>query len=80
MILLALEIDGEVARADDARDHADPVAFLLEVGSLLDVRFEFDPWPHLAAITGTAVLANLAGWMASFQILGRKPLAVMRGE
>ena len=47
---------------------------------LLDVRFEFDPWPHLAAITGTAVLANLAGWMASFQILGKKPLAVMRAE
>ena len=47
---------------------------------LLDVDFEFDPLPHLAAIAGTALLANLAGWLASLRILGRKPLEVLRGE
>ncbi len=53
-------------------------ALLLE--QLLEVDFEFDPLPHLVAITGTALLANLAGWLASLRILGRKPLEVLRGE
>ena len=53
-------------------------ALLLE--QLLEVDFEFDPLPHLVAITGTALLANLAGWLASLRILGRKPLEVLRAE
>lgn len=47
---------------------------------LLDVDFEFDPLPHVVAITGTALLANLAGWLAILRILGRKPLEVLRNE
>ena len=47
---------------------------------LLEVDFEFDPLPHLVAIAGTALLANLAGWLASLRILGQKPLEVLRAE
>jgi len=47
---------------------------------VLDASFEFQPWPSLAAALGTALLANVAGWLASFRILGRKPLEVLRGE
>lgn len=36
--------------------------------------------PNLAAIAGAALLAALAGWAASYRILGMKPLAVLRGE
>jgi putative ABC transport system permease protein len=53
-------------------------ALLLE--QVLDAQFEFQPWPNLAAAVGTALLANVAGWLASFRILGRKPLEVLRGE
>jgi putative ABC transport system permease protein len=47
---------------------------------LLEVDFRFDALPHVISITATAVLANLAGWLASWRILGRKPLEVLRGE
>ncbi len=53
-------------------------ALLLE--RVLDAQYEFQPWPTLLATLGTALLANAAGWLASFRILGRKPLEVLRGE
>jgi putative ABC transport system permease protein len=34
----------------------------------------------LACIGLTAAIAVAAGWMASFQILGRKPLEILREE
>lgn len=42
--------------------------------------FRFDVWTTLAAMALTAVLANAAGWLASFRILGQKPLEVLRDE
>ena len=46
----------------------------------LDTHFEFDWLSLLAVVAGTAVLANLAGWLASARILGQRPLEVLRGE
>ena len=43
-------------------------------------QFRFEPVPNLLAIGLTALIANLAGWLASFRILGRKPLEVLREE
>jgi putative ABC transport system permease protein len=43
-------------------------------------QFRFEPLPNLLAIVLTAVIANAAGWLASFRILGRKPLEVLREE
>jgi putative ABC transport system permease protein len=45
-----------------------------------DGQFRFDPLPNLLAIVLTALIANAAGWLASFRILGRKPLEVLREE
>jgi putative ABC transport system permease protein len=46
----------------------------------LDVPFRMD-WPAAAvAIFGTALLAIVTGWIASFRILGQKPLEVLREE
>jgi putative ABC transport system permease protein len=42
--------------------------------------FEFDWRSLLIAMAGTAVLANLAGWLASAGILNQRPLEVLRGE
>ena len=47
---------------------------------LLDAHFHFDPKASGIAIVLTTVLANVAGWLASFRILGQKPLEVLRGE
>ena len=35
---------------------------------------------HLLTIAITALVAALAGWAASFRILGRKPLEILREE
>jgi putative ABC transport system permease protein len=43
-------------------------------------QFRFDPMPNLLAVGITALIANMAGWLASFRILGRKPLEVLREE
>jgi putative ABC transport system permease protein len=43
-------------------------------------QFRFDPVPNLLAVALTALIANTAGWLASFRILGRKPLEVLREE
>lgn len=42
--------------------------------------FRFDIWPVLTAVLLSAILANIAGWAASFRILGQKPLEVLRAE
>jgi putative ABC transport system permease protein len=46
----------------------------------LDAPFDFDWFSLLVAIVGTALLANLAGWLASGRILNQRPLEVLRGE
>ncbi|MBV9612520.1 MAG: ABC transporter permease, partial [Acidobacteriaceae bacterium] len=46
----------------------------------LEASFDFN-WISLAiAMFATAVLANLAGWLASARILDQRPLEVLRGE
>ncbi|HWB84868.1 MAG TPA: FtsX-like permease family protein [Bryobacteraceae bacterium] len=52
----------------------------LLLGRLLDLRFHFEIWPALATVVLAALLAAAAGWAASFRILGRKPLEILRGE
>jgi putative ABC transport system permease protein len=53
-------------------------------GLLLNRFFEgqirFDPIPNVVAVAVTAFIANTAGWLASFRILGRKPLEALREE
>ncbi len=47
---------------------------------LLDASFRFDPKTALAGVALSALLANAAGWLASFRILRQKPLEVLREE
>ena len=47
---------------------------------LLKSTFHFSPLPNLVAIALTAVIATASGWMASYQILGQKPLEILRQE
>jgi putative ABC transport system permease protein len=47
---------------------------------MLDAPFRFEPLPNVAAIVLTALLAASAGWLASYRILGQKPLEVLRSE
>ena len=47
---------------------------------LLDAQLSFPILPSLLAILATALIANAAGWMASFRILGQKPLEILREE
>lgn len=52
----------------------------LWVKRLLDIEFHAD-WPAVGlAIILSAVLAAAAGWAASFRVLGRKPLEILREE
>jgi len=46
----------------------------------MDVVFERDVRGSLTAVAATAVLAVATGWIASFHILGQKPLEVLREE
>jgi putative ABC transport system permease protein len=46
----------------------------------LELNYRLDLVPVLLAIVLTALLANLAGWAASFRILGQKPLEALRRE
>ena len=46
----------------------------------MDVVFQPDVRGSLTAVAGTAVLAVATGWIASFHILGQKPLEVLREE
>jgi len=47
---------------------------------LIKVDYSFNPIPIAIAIALTALIAAAAGWLASFRILGQKPLEVLRGE
>jgi putative ABC transport system permease protein len=47
---------------------------------LLDAKFIFSPWPNLVAVLASALIALAAGWLASFRILGQKPLEILRNE
>jgi len=47
---------------------------------VLDAEYQFDAVASGVCVVATALLANLAGWLSSFRILGRKPLEVLRGE
>ncbi len=47
---------------------------------ILDAQPHFDVVPLVVSVFGTALVANLAGWLASFHILGKKPLGVLRSE
>jgi putative ABC transport system permease protein len=48
--------------------------------NLLEARFQFDWLANLTAVALSAIIANIAGWLASSRILGEKPLEVLRGE
>ena len=52
----------------------------LLLNNLLRAHVRFELWPSLACIGITALIANFAGWMASFRILGQKPLQILRDE
>jgi putative ABC transport system permease protein len=47
---------------------------------MLQAEPSFQIVPSLICILITALIANAAGWMASFRILGQKPLQVLREE
>jgi putative ABC transport system permease protein len=46
----------------------------------LDVGFQIEWTATLIALVGTAVLATATGWIASYRILGLRPLEVLREE
>jgi len=46
----------------------------------MDVFFRWDVKWTLIAILGTAILAVVTGWIASFRLLGQRPLEVLREE
>ena len=46
----------------------------------LDVAFHIEWTATLVALVGTAVLATATGWIASYRILGLRPLEVLREE
>ncbi|MDQ6663529.1 MAG: FtsX-like permease family protein, partial [Acidobacteriota bacterium] len=52
----------------------------LLLNRLLDAHLSFDPVPNVICVLLTAVIANAAGWLASFRILGQKPLEILRQE
>ncbi len=47
---------------------------------LLETEYHVDWTASVVCIVSTAVLANVAGWVASVRILGQKPLEVLREE
>jgi len=46
----------------------------------MQVAFQHDVRGTMTAVVGTAALAVVTGWIASFHILGQKPLEVLREE
>jgi putative ABC transport system permease protein len=46
----------------------------------LEVAFHLDWSATLFALVGTAILATATGWIASYRILGLRPLEVLREE
>jgi putative ABC transport system permease protein len=47
---------------------------------MLDAETSVPVIPILLSVLATALIANAAGWMASFPILGQKPLEILREE
>jgi ABC-type lipoprotein release transport system permease subunit len=47
---------------------------------LLDGKARFDLAACGLTIASAALVATAAGWLASWRILGQKPLEVLRGE
>ena len=47
---------------------------------LLEVEFRPNMATHALAVAIAAAVATAAGWAASFRILGRKPLEILREE
>jgi putative ABC transport system permease protein len=47
---------------------------------MLDAKTSIPVIPILLSVIATALVANAAGWMASFPILGQKPLEILREE
>jgi putative ABC transport system permease protein len=46
----------------------------------MDVPFHIEWSAALTAVAGTAVLATATGWVASYRLLGLRPLEVLREE
>jgi len=46
----------------------------------MDIAFHVDWSATLIALAGTALLATATGWIASYRILGLRPLEVLREE
>lgn len=47
---------------------------------LLEAKARIDWWPNVVAIVLSAVIANIAGWLASARTLAQTPLAALRDE
>ena len=47
---------------------------------LLGAERPVDSLPMLVSVAGTAILAIVTGWLASFRTLGQKPLEILRDE
>jgi ABC-type antimicrobial peptide transport system permease subunit len=48
------------------------------VGQLLDTTYKFTWMPVLVAAAITAILTIVTGWLASYGVLNRKPLEILR--
>jgi putative ABC transport system permease protein len=46
----------------------------------LEIGFHVDWTATVVALAGTAILATATGWIASYRILGLRPLEVLREE
>jgi putative ABC transport system permease protein len=54
------------------------VASGILIGQLLDTAYKFSWMPVVVAAPITALLTVLTGWLASYGVLGRKPLDILR--
>jgi putative ABC transport system permease protein len=52
----------------------------LVLSRFFEAELRVDLLANLAGIAATALIAAASGWLASFRILGQKPLEVLRGE
>ncbi|PYR96093.1 MAG: hypothetical protein DMG16_28790, partial [Acidobacteria bacterium] len=54
------------------------VASAVLIGQLLDTSYKFSWLPVFFAAAITAIITVLTGWLASYGILDRKPLDILR--